>query len=220
MSILETGRFDAPTTSDWQLIDPASIRRARAPAGPRGLELGCLAELLPRLGPVLWLDCAGDKHCDDALPLRAGRGVLLEPGPLDALATLRRVTAHANVTSMGLREFLGFADAAGNTLARLYLLPDTDCLAWDEMTRACALEPEETSANARWQAHGAFRRGAFARLGPARRARMVRFELHGSSGLRTLDARPLLRLSLLGMARARQIAREEGAELLGVGASD
>lgn len=218
MSILETGSFDAPTASDWQLIDLAAIRRARAPAPLRGLELGCLAELLPRLGPVLWLDCAARQQDDQAgLTRRAARSGLLVSGQLDALVAASRVTAHATVTSMGLREFLGFADAAGNTLARLYLLPDTDCLAWDEMTCACALEPEETSAKARWQAHGAFRRGAFARLGPARRARMARFELHGPPGMRTLDARPPLRLSLVGMERARQIAREEGAELIGAG---
>ena len=216
MSILETGSLDAPTASDWQLIDLASIRRARAPAPLRGLELGCLAELLPRLGPVLWLDCAARPQGETGLSRSATRGLLVS-GQLDALVAASRVTAHATVTSMGLREFLGFADAAGNTLARLYLLPDTDCLAWDEMTCACALEPEETSAKARWQAHGAFRRGAFARLGPARRARMARFELHGPPGMRTLDARPPLRLSLVGIERARQIAREEGAELIGAG---
>lgn len=218
MSILETGSFDAPTASDWQLIDLAAIRRARAPAPPRGLELRCLAELLPRLGPVLWLDCAARQQDDQAgLTRRAARSGLLVSGQLDALVAASRVTAHATVTSMGLREFLGFADAAGHTLARLYLLPDTDCLAWDEMTHACALDPEATPNKASWHAHGAFRRGAFARLGPARRASMVGFELHGPPGMRTLDARPPLRLSLVGIERARQIAREEGAELIGAG---
>ncbi|RYD16090.1 MAG: hypothetical protein EOP90_04660 [Lysobacteraceae bacterium] len=170
-----------------------------------------VVDALPRLGPVLWLERRA--HAAARITTRAGHGVLMVEHP--ALAPLMRcasVTARCAVTPNGPREWLCFDDDAGATLAKMFLLPDSDYLAWDEMTadrvtRACAPGPH-------WQPHAAFLRGAFARLGGAWRARVFAFQLRRLPWLRTLAARPPLRMSLFGFELARAIAADEGAELV------
>jgi hypothetical protein len=66
----------------------------------------------------------------------------------------------------------------------------------------------------RWHAHAAFLRTAFARNGPQWRARLLTFAHLRLPWLQTLDARPPLRLSLLGLEISRLIAHSEGTELL------
>lgn len=212
---------------DWNALPPDPVdepfgRWSEAPApqaapaastDPVVLDLPRLAEWLPRLGAVLWLERRERRPS----PLRAligARGiVLLEHPALAVLGRCRSITAHTAVTPHGPREWLSFRDARDEVRAKLFLLPDTDYLAWDEMAAATRLEPacEEPT---RWHAHAAFLRGALARLGSAWRARVLRFELGRLPWLRTLDAQPPLRLSLLGLELSRAIARSEGAELV------
>jgi len=196
---------DEPSGS-WTSAEPAPPRRS-------SLDLHALARWLPRLGAVLWLDRSARRHA----PMRAvtgSRGLLLLDHPaLDALARSTIATAHTQVTPHGPREWLAFRDASGETLAKLFLLPDTDYLAWDEMTAAAALAPR-IEEPARWHAHAAFLRQALARIGTAWQARLFTFEQRKLPWLQTLDARSPLRLSLLGLELARLIARSEGAELV------
>lgn len=176
------------------------------------LDLARLAEWLPRLGTVLWLERRKWRTPPPRV-LAGSRGmVLLEHAALAPLGRCGAIAAHTAVTSQGPREWLSFHDAGGNVGAKLFLLPDTDYLAWDELTATARLEPirEETPA---WQAHAAFLRGALARIGGAWRASVVQFETGRLPWLRTLDVRAPLRLSLIGLELARAIARSEGADL-------
>lgn len=177
------------------------------------LDLPRIAEWLPRLGAVLWLE-RRERRPPPSRALVGPRGILLLEHP--SLAVLGRcdaITAHTAVTPQGPREWLSFRDAKDEVRAKLFLLPDTDYLAWDEMAAATRLAPTREDAPG-WQAHTAFLRNALARFGTAWRARVLRFEAGRLPWLRTLNAQPPLRLSLIGLELARTIARGEGAELV------
>jgi hypothetical protein len=204
--------FAAPPFRDGDTAEP-STHAAPSVARSEGFDLLRLVDAMPRLGAVLWLE-RRERRALPRLAASGAHGVLLVEHP--ALAALTRsagVTAHCAVTPNGPREWLCFQDDAGTTRAKLYLLPDTDYLAWDEMTAASRIAPALTSVQP-WQAHGAFLRGALARLGSGWRARVLTFELKRMPWLRTLAARPPLRISLFGFEIARSIASDEGAELV------
>jgi len=119
------------------------------------------------------------------------------------------VSAHAcqGVDSEGLRESVCFTDARGRCCWRLYLLPDSDFLAWDRLAAQLPARPaggEDGSVGERlW-------RRLAGHLG-GQRWRMCALRLHvvdGGDGL----AASLAPLSSLGAATARRIARLEGAE--------
>lgn len=211
--------FDDGGDTSWSAF-PAHEEPASAPlpapldaGAARALDLTRLADALARLGPALWLDRRATPASDERMLPRRRGAVLLDHPTLAALVRCTSVVAHTSVTSMGPREWLCFRDADGAAQAKLFLLPDTDYLAWDEMTAACRLAPSSVPAPQRWSAHGAFLRGAFARLGSSWRARVVAFELRRLPWLRTLGARTPLRISMLGFELARAIARDEAAEL-------
>lgn len=202
-----------PLFGSWSEADAPRPEPPPAPRGSATLDLPRLAEWLPRLGAVLWLERRERRRS----PLRAligARGiVLLEHPALAVLGRCSAITAHTAVTPQGPREWLSFRDAKDEVHAKLFLLPDTDYLAWDEMAAAARLAPTREEAPG-WHAHTAFLRGALARFGTAWRARVLRFDAGRLPWLRTLDAQPPLRLSLLGLELARTIARSEGAELV------
>jgi hypothetical protein len=182
------------------------------PRPSRGLDLAQLADALPKLGTVLWLERR--LPAPTPAPIVLPRGVVLLDHPaLVVLARCSDVSACEAVTPNGPREWLAFASADGESRAKLFLLPDSDYLAWDEMTAQCrsatAGEPVP-----RWGAHAAFLRNALARIAGGWRARLLAFEQRRLPWLCTLDARPPLRISLLGLDLARAIARDEGAELV------
>lgn len=196
---------------EW--IDAGAASRESREGASAVLDLPRLAEWLPRLGAVLWLE-RRERRPPPSRALVGPRGiVLLEHPSLAALAHCGAIAAHTAVTPHGPREWLSFRDAKGEVRAKLFLLPDTDYLAWDEMAAAARLAPVREDASA-WHAHTAFLRGALARFGTAWRARVLRFEAGRLPWLRTLGAQPPLRLSLIGLELARAIARGEGAELV------
>jgi hypothetical protein len=187
--------------------------RALARESGERFDVAALAPWLPRLGATLWLDRKGRRPVEAPATI-GSRGLLLLDHPaLTVLARCLCASAHVQVTSHGPREWLSFRDADGNALAKLYLLPDTDYLAWDEMVAAMRFAPP-VKEPADWQAHTAFLRLAFARLGTAWQARLVTFEHRRLPWLHTLGARAPLKLSLLGVEIARLIAASENAELL------
>ena len=189
------------------------VRSTSEPAAKRErFDIATLVPWLPRLGATLWLE---RKSRRAHAPATVGtRGLLLLDHPaLTPLARSAHANAHVQVTSHGPREWLSFRDAEGSAIAKLYLLPDTDYLAWDEMIAATGLAPP-TKEPANWHAHAAFLRTALARIGSAWQARLVTFEHQSLPWLSTLGARAPLKLSLLGLELARLIAASEGAEML------
>lgn len=180
-------------------------------ARPRCIDPLQIVDALPRLGPVLWLERRAQAAA--RITTRTGHGVLMVEHP--ALAPLTRcasVSARCAVTPNGPREWLCFDDDAGATRAKMFLLPDSDYLAWDEMTSDRVTRARVPGPH--WHPHAAFLRGALARLGGSWRARVLAFQLRRLPWLRTLAARPPLRMSLFGFEVARAIAADEGAELV------
>ncbi|SDY73277.1 hypothetical protein SAMN04487939_105242 [Lysobacter sp. yr284] len=105
-------------------------------------------------------------------------------------------------------EALRFRDGGGRECWRLYLLPDSDFLAWDDVAAALPdaagpIRPAVVPALARW----------WRRLRGARRAQALRLRvLRDADGHCVLLADPAA-LSPLGLAQARRIAAGEGARL-------
>lgn len=150
--------------------------------------------------------------------------LLPAPGQLAALGTVlclyrpesselggwrHAVAAHAcqNMDSEGIRESLCFTDARGRCCWRLYLLPDSDFLAWDRLVSAFPARAEPVADDS-GVAERLWRRLA-TRLG-GEPWRMCALQLHAgeSNGL----SASLASLSALGAAAARRIAHVEGAE--------
>jgi hypothetical protein len=209
---------EGPDEHSMQARDDRSspARSARTPATGAAdqLDFASLADCLPRLGPVLWLDRSERHRASSRAKIEAGRVTLLDHPALGALGDCVAATAHTQVTAQGPREWLGFRDADHEVQAKLYLLPDTDYLAWDQMIDACALAPSTPAQPAGWHAHTAFLRHALSRIGTRWQARLLTFEHRALPWLRMLGAKPPLRISLLGLELARTIARCEGAELV------
>ena len=206
---------DRTVTWDADASHPANVvaRENAQPATHARFDLAALAGWLPRVGAVLWLD-RPSRRIAPGRAVIGPRGVLLLDHPaLHVLAGCASASAHTQVTSHGPREWLAFRDANGEASAKMFLLPDTDYLAWDEMAASMHLAPS-VEGPARWHAHTAFLRSVCAQLGGRWRARLLAFEHRRLPWLHTLDARPPLRLSLPGIELARAIAHGEGAELM------
>ncbi len=132
-------------------------------------------------------------------------------GELSGWAQSVRVEAQVGVESDGLRESLIFFDREDRCCWRLWLLPDSDFLAWDRLS---ALLPHRDAAESvdgigerLWQ------RLARRLTGHSWRACILRLHaLPPAPALPVLSASPTP-LSALGVATAREIARAEGAEI-------
>lgn len=131
-------------------------------------------------------------------------------GELDGWAQAARVRCESVLDSDGLCESMQFFDREGRCCWRLYLLPDTDSLAWERLTaelpECLASEPEPGICERLW------RRLARRLNGPSWRASVLRFHaLPGasSSAGMSLLAASLPRLSACGADVARGIIRRE-----------
>lgn len=177
------------------------------------LDVAAFVEWLPRLGTVLWLH----RPKRDAVFPRArltDRGVLLLEHPdMTAIADATAIRARSAVTSHGPREWLDI-DAGTTTIARLYLLPDTDYLAWDSMRAVLDGDDVLSESNSRWHAHRTFMRCAFARARRAWQARVVRLPLLHLPCLQVLGARDADAVSMLGRQLAAIIVGDEYARLI------
>lgn len=179
---------------------------APASAGAPGGDWFRLAEWLPRLGSVLWLHRAA---ADVVFPRArlADEGVLLLEHP--ALAALASCTALRVMDAAGTPtrwEWMEWIGADDRCAARMYLLPDTDHLAWDDMIADCAIERAAPPPAASTRLPRLFRR---ARV--LEQAHVVRFPLLRLPCLRVLGLRTPCELSVLGRNAAAAIARAEAA---------
>lgn len=169
------------------------------------------AEWLPRLGPVLWLDRRNANRQTRICPDARSGPVLLDHPALVTLCNSRKLCAHHAVTVHGPREWVSFHSASGEVDARLYLLPDSDVLAWDEMIpglrMACAGSEQNDAPT-----HTNFLRRALGRFGQRWQARLLEFRSSRQPWLNELDAQPPLKISLLGIELAGHIVRDESAD--------
>lgn len=131
-------------------------------------------------------------------------------GELAGWARAVRVESRAGMDSDGMRESLAFFDHEGHCCWRLYLLPDSDFVAWD---RLLALLPSREEAEA---ATGVgerlWRRLAGRLLGGQWQACVLRLHVVPAEVRRPALAASLATVSALGAATAQRIARTEGAE--------
>jgi hypothetical protein len=181
-----------------------------APAPIRAMDLQRIAEAMPQLGSVLWLFHARRERVFPRARLVPQGVLLLEHPALAGLADCVAVLALCAVTSHGPREWLEFRDVHNVAIAKLYLLPETDYLAWDAMLAGGGV-PAAAGAQRGWQAHAAFMRGAFMRLGAAWQARIVRLPLLRLSCLSVLGLRAPEQVSVLGRRLAGAIVEDENA---------
>lgn len=166
----------------------------------------------------------------DVLPAArtASAAVLPQPQQLASLGTLLclfrpqhgselsgwtqavRAETCAGMDSDGLRESVAFFAADGRCCWRLYLLPESDFLAWDRLQARLPCKGESESANV--LADRLWRRLAGRLFGDGWRASVVRLHALAEGGARPVLASSLAPVSPFGLSVARRIARSEGAE--------
>lgn len=132
-------------------------------------------------------------------------------GELSGWAQSVRVEAQVGVNSDGLRESLSFFDREGRCCWRLWLLPDSDFLAWDRLSASLPnrvlVEPADGIGERLWQ------RLARRLTGDHWRACVLRLHaMPPALVLPVLAASPAAP-SALGAATVHEIARAEGAEI-------
>jgi len=174
--------------------------RARSSATTRWLALSprTLFEGLGQLGGVLYL---APRH---ATAPAAGEppGCLVETAELAPLLGTCHVAVTCAVTAEGPREWIDCVNAVGDTVGRMYLLPDTDYLAWDGLFADAlpSLAPSCELPDRHWL-----------RASRARLLCFTRRRLAGFTVLGTCDAP----ISSLGHGVARDIALAESLPALG-----
>lgn len=179
-------------------VAPGHLRVLSPPAaGAMPCRWHWLGDALADLGVVLYVYAQRDSRTWLApqAPWPARRELV-------GLVAAERVVASVAVDSDGPHECLRFLDDAGDTLASLWLLPDSDFLAWETLLAAL---PGDAIARDRPRAVDTPARTAQARVLQLQRARV--------GGVDLLDAHTPKRLSVLGLASARRLALAEHATL-------
>ncbi|NID15535.1 hypothetical protein [Luteibacter yeojuensis] len=172
--------------------------RARSTATTRWLALSprTLFEGLGQLGGLLYL---APRHAV-APDVVDASGCLVESAELAPLLGTRYVGVTCAVTAEGPREWIDCVNGQGDTVGRVYLLPDTDYLAWDGLF-AGALPSEPPSCRTpdrEWLR--------------ASRARVLCFTRRRMAGFTVLGVREAP-ISSLGHGVARDIAVSESVAI-------
>jgi hypothetical protein len=155
---------------------------------------GALLAGLPHLGCTLYLPPRDALTPLGALPA----GALAEQADLTPLLGLCRWRHSSAVTRDGPREWIDGINAHGQRQASLYLLPDTDYLAWDALlARAQPVPVRQRHPQVPELALGA--------------PRLTCFALRRWAGLNCLSAHAPGRVSGLSREVARQIATSHAA---------
>ncbi|WP_017464042.1 hypothetical protein [Dyella ginsengisoli] len=153
----------------------------------------CFARDLAALGPVFcaWAGPAAD--------LSAGAPDIASGSPDGLVLAHPGLLAHAcAVTIDGPREWITVHDRAGKPRCRLYLLPDTDYLAWDALL-AHADATVAPAARPRWRAH---------------RGRRLRFEVESIGPWSLVCTSTALPDCVLSWRTVRELVRTEGVALV------
>lgn len=135
---------------------------------------------------------------------------------LDGWSQAVRVNSDSALDSDGLCESLQFFDRDGQCCWRLYLLPDTDFLAWERLLSGLPTQCQPAGLGIRERL---WRRVARHLGGPVWRANVLRFHAPpagpGFAG-QSLLAASLPRLSTCGADVGRRIVRREGIDDAGL----
>lgn len=168
-----------------------TLNRRSLPTTPERVVDG-----LPELGSVLYVPMCPEGSVLRELPC----GLLVEMMQLVPLLQTRTLVAASTITVEGPREWIDCLDREGRSCARLYLLPDTDYLAWDRLLEQGRAMPAERPS--RW-------------LRPPRPAcaKVLRFHVRRLAGLTVLGAEVRTPISSLSRQLADQIARAEAVPL-------
>lgn len=131
-------------------------------------------------------------------------------GELSGWAHAVRVESRTGVDSDGLRESLVFFDADGRCCWRLYLLPDSDFLAWDRLLASLPCRDEaEASVGV---GERLWRRLAGRLRGEQWQACILKLRAVPAAVAQPVLAARLAMVSPLGAATAQRIAQAEGAD--------
>jgi hypothetical protein len=175
--------------------------RARSGSTTRWLAVPprTLVEGLGQLGGVLYLAPRPTSCPASVVP---PVGCLVENAELAPLMATHYVGLTCAVTAEGPREWLDCVSGEGDTLARIYLLPDTDYLAWDGLfADATPIDaPQRHAPDREWLR--------------ACRARVLSFQRRRLVGFDVLGAREVS-ISVLGRGVARDIAVSESVAISG-----
>lgn len=150
-----------------------------------------LAAGLPSLGNVLYVPMRSHDW-------KMSRGLLVEAMQLAPLLQTRRWVAGCMITVEGPREWIECVDGYDRACARLYLLPDTDYLAWDSLLAGG--EPMAAPVT-------------LSRHSPPANAQVLRFHVRRLAGLDVLGAEASEEVSPLSRQLAGHIARAEAVPL-------
>jgi hypothetical protein len=131
-------------------------------------------------------------------------------GELSGWAQASRAESQAGVDSDGLRESLAFFDENGRCCWRLFLLPDSDFLAWDRLL--ARLPAREEVAPATGVGERLWRKLAGRLLGEQWQACVLKLHVLPSAARQPVLAASLDTLSALGASTARRIVEAEGAD--------
>jgi hypothetical protein len=159
-----------------------------------------LLRYLPPLGSVLYLPMQPRVSAIEEIP----RGLLVETMQLAPLLRTHYLVAASAITSEGPREWIECVDRHGHLCARLYLLPDTDYLAWD------ALPP---SAEAMTVSTTAPMHASWPRNTRSVSAHLLRFHWRQLAGLDVLGAEAAVPVSMLSRHLVGQVAGAEAVSL-------
>lgn len=156
-----------------------------------------LAEGLGQLGGVLYLAPAS-RSCPASWPVPSH--CLVESADLAPLLATCHVALTCAVTCEGPREWIDCVAGDGETLARIYLLPDTDYLAWDGLF----VDAVPADAPVRMAPGRSWLRQCRARVLAFSRRRLAGFDVLGATDVS---------VSALGRDVARDIAVSEAVAM-------
>jgi hypothetical protein len=154
---------------------------------------------LPALGSVLYLPMQPIVSAIEEIP----RGLLVDSMQLAPLLQTHYLVAASAITSEGPREWIECVDRYGHLCARLYLLPDTDYLAWDALLASA--EAMSVSTTAPMQSRPRNSRSVSAHL--------LRFHWRQLAGLDVLGAEVATQVSTLSRHLVGQVAGAEAVSL-------
>jgi hypothetical protein len=133
-------------------------------------------------------------------------------GELSGWAQAARVESRTGVDSDGLRESLVFFDNEGHCCWRLYLLPDSDFLAWDRLLASLPCRAEAEAAIG--VGERLWRRLAGRLRGEQWQGRVLQLHAVPSAVTPPVLAASLASVSALGISTAQRVARAEGADAI------